>query len=628
MIAKFVVDIETDKLHDPTVVHCVGLKDLETNEYFSFTTKQDYDRLREIFRHATLVVGHNCIDFDLLHLRRLLSIDVSDTSIVIDTLIMSRLYDYKLDNGHSLEAWGDRLGFPKLPFYEFDKLTEEMLRYMKRDVDLTHRLYLHLLECMKGFSRKALRVEHQLAWILRDMQEGGFPFDYFKMKRLKKKLEEEVEALDRIIKQAFPPKVVPLGEVHPKLTKFGTINRSNFRWFNGDDYSIFSADAPFTRIGWEEFNPGSTKQIVQRLVDTQVWNPVDRTDGYLDAIRTKNQAKEFKLQRYGWKINEQNLATLKENAPEAARKLVERLALGSRISTLTQWENAYSPPSGSIHCTFVGLGTWTHRMAHKNPNLANVAAEKSIKYKEPRLAKKVTELGARMRELWTDAGPGSWLVGTDAEGIQLRLFAHYIKDDRLIEAILNGNKDEGTDIHSMNRKALGVVCKDRDTAKTFIYAFLLGAGVLRISFILGCPIDKAEQAIKSFIQEYPGLAELRNEIIPKDVARGYFVGLDGRIVRCDSKHLMLAGYLQNGEACVMKHSMVLWLDEIKKLGIKIRPVNFVHDEWQTIVYGTREEADKVGQVQADCIRIIGEELQCYCPLAGKYVVGHNWHDTH
>ena len=66
-----------------------------------------------------------------------------------------------------------------------------------------------------------------------------------------------------------------------------------------------------------------------------------------------------------------------------------------------------------------------------------------------------------------------------------------------------------------------------------------------------------------------------------DASRGYFDGLDGRKVQCNSEHLMLAGYLQNGEAVVMKHANVLWQKELKGLGIKYNQVDFVHDEWQT-----------------------------------------------
>ena len=91
-------------------------------------------------------------------------------------------------------------------------------------------------------------------------------------------------------------------------------------------------------------------------------------------------------------------------------------------------------------------------------------------------------------------------------------------------------------------------------------------------------------------------------------------------------HYILAGYLQNGESVVMKRASLLWSKELRHLQIPFRAVDFVHDEWQTETLP--EFADKVGQVQADSIRIVGEDLGLNCPLAGNYNIGMNWKETH
>lgn len=66
----------------------------------------------------------------------------------------------------------------------------------------------------------------------------------------------------------------------------------------------------------------------------------------------------------------------------------------------------------------------------------------------------------------------------------LRVFGHYINDPVFIQSLISGDKKNGTDLHSLNQRALGVSCKSRDDAKTFIYAWLLGAecGKLRAAF--------------------------------------------------------------------------------------------------------------------------------------------------
>ena len=91
---------------------------------------------------------------------------------------------------------------------------------------------------------------------------------------------------------------------------------------------------------------------------------------------------------------------------------------------------------------------------------------------------------------------------------------------------------------------------------------------------------------------------------------------------------MLAGYLQNGEAVVMKHANILWQKDLKASGIWFKQVNFVHDEWQTMTRNVMEEAEEVGRVQRESIEKVGVELGLFCPLAGTTKIGTNWAQTH
>ena len=89
---------------------------------------------------------------------------------------------------------------------------------------------------------------------------------------------------------------------------------------------------------------------------------------------------------------------------------------------------------------------------------------------------------------------------------------------------------------------------------------------------------------------------------------------------------MLAGYLQNAEACIMKHANILWRERLNDLGIPFRQVNFVHDEWQTECL--QEHAELVAQVQRQSIVDTGIALKVRCPLAGSSNIGLTWYDTH
>jgi DNA polymerase-1 len=156
----------------------------------------------------------------------------------------------------------------------------------------------------------------------------------------------------------------------------------------------------------------------------------------------------------------------------------------------------------------------------------------------------------------------------------------------------------------------------------------LGAGVGKIAEIFGCSIKEAAEARSQYTRRYSGLAYLKEERIPKDVERGYFEGLDGRWVACDSDHLMLSGYLQNGEAVIMKHATVRWMELLDKANINYSLCNFVHDEWQLKVKGKWLDALMAGKYMVQALRETGKKLNLNCPMDGNIKIGKNWCDTH
>ena len=330
-------------------------------------------------------------------------------------------------------------------------------------------------------------------------------------------------------------------------------------------------------------------------------------------------------QRYGWTVDEENLKTLPATAPQAAKDLTKWLTLEGRRRSLVEWLGCVQEDS-RIHGKFWHIGSWTGRMSHTNPNQANIASPFAGEPKTP-VEEIKFQYDGLLRSLW-GVPNGSYLVGTDAEGIQLRLLAHYMQSQEYVEAICKGKKEDETDIHNMNKKALGPICKTRDDAKTFIYAFLLGASIPKVAEILSCNTPQAKSAVENFLTALPGLKKLKEFRIPLDASRGFFTGLDGRKVPCNSEHHMLAGYLQNGESVVMKHACIKWRTEAKALGIPFKQVDFVHDEWQTEVPGTLEEAEHLGKIQCDSIEWAGKELGVFCPLAGSTDIGLNWLETH
>ncbi len=187
---KLVLDIETNLTHDQIWL-CVT-KDIETGEVRKW---KHPNGLNDYLSKATILVGHNIISFDAVILNRIWKTKIR-LNQVYDTLVVSRLLDPSRENGHSLEAWGNTLGFHKIDYtavwqwmmdrkeeYKgecFDNPIEGLLSdYCVRDVEVTCKLYHHLVSefNQKEFSLESLELEQSVAAIIAQQTRNGFKLD-------------------------------------------------------------------------------------------------------------------------------------------------------------------------------------------------------------------------------------------------------------------------------------------------------------------------------------------------------------------------------------------------------------------------------------------------------------------
>lgn len=667
---RVICDIEANGLEAPDKVWLIVCKDIDTDEYHIFRNPSlnptEKERFHAFTKKVTKWIGHNWLEYDYPVLHRLLSFTLDNPAqSSLDTLIISRMVDYSRPAGHSIDAYGKEFGYEKLSFHKFtDKELEDdnsalflsMEDYCKRDVDITHRVYdLHARFINDRTQYASIDLEQQFQLVVNSLHNAGFAFNTERARKLLEKVTEELNVLDTKIESAFPARLRLVREIHPKTTLHGTLNKSDFRWVRGGDLSEYNG-GPFCRCVWKSFNPSSHKQLIEVLAGAD-WEPIEKTQTHIDFERELRRASSKRrtdqsdtpvlsqdeiaqrrdhLGKYGWKINEVNLATLPQKAPTPARLLAKRILLESRRRTLTEWL-ALVREDGRIHGRFYGIGAWTHRMAHQKPNVANIPNE----FKEDGSVKL---LGKEMRSLW-QAPRKRLLVGVDAEGIQLRIFAHYVNDPMLIDALVKGDKKLKTDPHSYNRGVLNgpdgsEVCRTRQAAKRFLYALFLGAGIERLAHILGSSRTEAEDALARLLTAYPGFAFLKQNVIPADARRGYFIGIDGRRVPIpgsdvgERKHLCMSGYLQNGESVVIKRAAVIAAPQLAPLDAFL--VDIVHDEFQAESPNDMRIALQVAKILDDAIVAAGELYKLKCPMAGSYwnddhgdyTIGTNWMQTH
>ena len=551
---RLLLDIETTLDHSK--IWCVVTKDLDTNEVKVWKEAKD---LSEYIKAASLIVAHNGIAFDCHLLKKLWKCQIT-LKRVKDTLVLSRLLNPSLDGGHSLSNLGNLLGIQKSEFTDFDLKTqtiEEMVEYCIQDVEVLHRIYNYLEAELKRqeFSTQSQELEHEVQAIIAIQERNGFRFNEQSAMQLLAEFKTRLESIIVEMQRIFPPKITS-GRTHKTTGR------------------------PLSDIV-EDFNPGSRKQIAERLIE-KGWKPEKFTEkGSVIVDETTLEGLDF---------------------PEA-KAIAEYLMLQKRIAQIESWME-HTQPDGRVHGKVITNGAVTGRMTHHSPNMAQVPNSGAI-------------YGPECRNLWT-VEKGCKLVGIDASGLELRMLAHYMNDNEYTNEVISG------DIHTANQKAAGL--ETRNQAKTFIYAFLYGAGAAKIGKIVGGSSKEGQKLINNFLRNTPKLERLRERVSEAFTKRGVLLGLDGRKLLVRSEHSALNTLLQGAGAIAMKKALVLLQKDLTNRKIPFKLVANVHDEWQVEV--PEQYADEVGQSGVRAIQNAGLEFRMNCPLTGEYKIGDTWKETH
>ena len=202
---RAIVDIEADGLLDTIKnIWCIVCKDVDTGQVYSFTPDNMAD-FKQFSTGITEWIGHNFINYDARAIDRILGIKVPLNKIT-DTLVLSRIIYpiHETGGGHSLEDWGERLGFPKMPFTDWSHFSNEMLEYCKNDIELNFRIYQRLMKESSHFSKSSLRLEHNVRYLLDIMQDNGFKLDEARAQQLYVEIDDECKRIEEQIQKCYP----------------------------------------------------------------------------------------------------------------------------------------------------------------------------------------------------------------------------------------------------------------------------------------------------------------------------------------------------------------------------------------------------------------------------------------
>ena len=540
------LDLEANGL-TPDTIWCVV-----TKENGVTLVHGDPDSLSEALRGSQSVVGHNLIGYDMPVLERLWGITVAPER-VLDTLVLSRLYEPSKSGGHSLRNWGECLGFPKGDHTDWSQLSQEMIDYCIRDVEVTEAVHQNLMQNMTCFSPNCIELEHKVQASVQQQEINGWTLDQPLARDLCATFKERMNEIEEELQQKFPPIV-------------------HERWSEKTGKQL--------KDKVEVFNVGSRQQIAKRLSSLGV---------RFDKVTEKGNPI----------VDEAVLETI--DLPEA-KVVSEYLMLQKRYAQVNSWLE-HVKEDGRVHGRVISNGAVTGRMTHQSPNMAQVPASHS-------------PYGHECRSCWT-VPEGKKLVGFDASGLELRMLAHYMKDEDYTNEIING------DIHTANQRLAGL--ESRNQAKTFIYALLYGAGDEKLGSVAGGGRTTGKKLRESFLNNLPSFAALKDRVSNAS-SRGYLTGLDGRRLQVRSEHSALNTLLQAAGAIVMKKALVILDDYAKLWKLDYKIIGNIHDEVQSEV--AEKDAEKFGWLAVECLKAAGLEFNLRCPLDGEYKVGTTWADTH
>jgi DNA polymerase-1 len=300
-----------------------------------------------------------------------------------------------------------------------------------------------------------------------------------------------------------------------------------------------------------------------------------------------------------------------------------------RYRSLTKLKNTYvdalprlvNPETGRIHTSYNQTGTVTGRLSSSEPNLQNIPVR--------------TEEGRVIRRAFV-ADPGSDLLAADYSQIELRILAHYSRDEALMAGF-----HKGEDIHLRTAAevfgvdASAVTAEMRRQAKTINFGIIYGMSPFGLARELGIPQPVARAFIQRYFERYPGVRAYVEQMPLRAREQGFVTTLfhrrrflpdissRNRNLRQFAERTAINSPIQGSAADIMKLAMIRIDSALETKGLPARMIMQVHDE---LVFEVEREA--VPEVAALARELMGSAGRLAVPLLAAVGHGANWDEAH
>ncbi len=345
-----------------------------------------------------------------------------------------------------------------------------------------------------------------------------------------------------------------------------------------------------------QFNLNSPKQLAQILFDRLKLAPARK-------IAT------------GFSTDAAALEGLKDQHHAVPMLLEYRVLEKLRSTYIDALPQNIGKSTGRIHPKFMQTVTSTGRLSCQEPNLQNIPIR--------------SEWGERIRSAFI-AAKGHYLLTADYSQIELRLMAHFSKDEAMIEAFC-----QNRDIHALTAARIfdvpinHVTKQQRSQAKTVNFAVIYGQQAFGLASQLGITHAQADSFIKAYFARYPGVAryirECKSALESNQTVKTLFgrkrglgkpaSGVQKRL----AQRLAINSPIQGTGADLMKIAMIEVQRQIDRRGLKTRMILQIHDE---LLFEC--PLDEVDQLKELCRPAMENIADLLVPLVINVSVGNNW----
>lgn len=653
---RCVADLEANGLLDSAdTIWCAVFKDISTKEVFKFHHGQpNWEReCMEFMNGCSTLIMHNGIGYDFPLMKKLWNYDFKGKRV--DTLLISRLHNpdrlppkgMKGKSGpHSIEAWGYRLGRGKPEHEDWSQFSDDMLHRCSEDVEIQYLVMWALHEEGRNNNWSgAYELTFRLFEILQLQEEYGWLADRAYMERCVRQLTCWMDRIDRAVLPHLPMVRIieenksqgEYGYIKKPFLKSGAYSGSVVRWLDDTGYptdtnpSARIVAGPFSRVSFRHTNLDSGDEMKAYLLDAG-WKPANWN--YQKDPKTKKPLKDDRGQLIKLSPKLDQSDPFEGVNGKVGKLLAKRIQVRHRRSNIEGWISSIRP-DGRISARVTGIAA-TGRMKHAG--IVNVPGDGAF-------------YGRQMRKCFTSK-EGFTLIGTDAKSCQDRMLAQRAEVQEFTDMLLNGDKDLGTDGHSLAMKAvnkvlskLGLPLITRKKGKNFNFAWKFGASDNKLGQMVDKSSDVGLQIRDSLRETFPAQAALVDKLTAEwksnakkrindwgkvEYYNGWIVGLDGRPIFIKSEHQILVYMLQSDEAIYMSAvycQVYKDLSAIYEWGTDFGIVCFYHDE---VTVEIREEyAEEASHIIEIAFTKVSNYFNMYhCPQAGEAAIGKNWYIIH